>query len=170
MKLPVVPEQPWYADGLSFSCTQCGNCCTGGPGYVWISDQELERLGRHLSMPVEEVVRRFCRKIRGRWSLKESRRGDLYDCIFLQEIQVGAERSTGERLLQKRRICAIYEVRPLQCRTWPFWEGNLASNQAWTEAARTCPGMDRGRRYSLPQIVALRDARDWPDRAPGSDS
>ena len=37
-------NQPWYADGLSFTCTQCGNCCTGGPGYVWISDMEIDRL------------------------------------------------------------------------------------------------------------------------------
>ena len=26
---------PWYADGLSFECTMCGNCCTGPPGAVW---------------------------------------------------------------------------------------------------------------------------------------
>ena len=41
MKLPVLEKSsdtsPWYAEGLKFTCSQCGNCCTGGPGYVWIS-------------------------------------------------------------------------------------------------------------------------------------
>ena len=30
----------WYADGLRFSCTQCGNCCTGPPGAVWFNEDE----------------------------------------------------------------------------------------------------------------------------------
>ena len=34
-------EQPWYKDGLGFQCTQCGDCCTGAPGYVWINAAEI---------------------------------------------------------------------------------------------------------------------------------
>ena len=52
MKLDVIkdggPGEPWYADGLNFTCTQCGNCCTGGPGFVWISREEIVRLAAHL--------------------------------------------------------------------------------------------------------------------------
>ena len=33
--------KPWYADGLRFACTQCGNCCTGEPGFVWVNDAEI---------------------------------------------------------------------------------------------------------------------------------
>jgi len=41
MKLNVVrsEDRPWYADGLSFTCTCSGNCCTGGPGFVWMSEE-----------------------------------------------------------------------------------------------------------------------------------
>jgi hypothetical protein len=31
---------PWFAGGLSFECTCCGNCCTGGEGAVWFDDDE----------------------------------------------------------------------------------------------------------------------------------
>ena len=31
---------PWYAEGLRFKCTQCGGCCTGGPGFVWFDEDE----------------------------------------------------------------------------------------------------------------------------------
>src|SRR5688500_1701558 len=45
MKLTVLNEAdtdaPWFADGLSFTCTACGNCCTGGPGFVWITKEEI---------------------------------------------------------------------------------------------------------------------------------
>jgi len=157
MQLPVSNPRPWYADGLSFTCTQCGNCCTGEPGYVWISQVELQRLSDFLKRDIEDVVRRYCRKLGGGFSLKEKRAvNGEHDCIFLERIQ-------------GRRICTVYEVRPLQCRTWPFWEGNLSSERAWRRAGENCPGMNRGKRYTLEQIEALRDATDWPNLAPGSD-
>ena len=162
MKLPVV--DPWYRHGLAFTCTQCGNCCTGGPGYVWISDAEVGRLAEHLGVPREEVVRKYCRKIGDRVSLKERRtEGGLYDCVFLttsvQRLPDGSTRTT--------RGCSIYAVRPLQCRTWPFWDGLLASEGAWERASRSCPGMNGGKRYTLKQIEALRTATDWPGESPG---
>jgi Fe-S-cluster containining protein len=150
-------SQPWYADGLRFTCQQCGNCCTGGPGYVWISVEEVGRLARLLHLTESEVVEQYCRKIEGKLSLRERRnhRGE-YDCVFLEER--GA-----------KRICTIYAARPLQCRTWPFWNENLKSPETWARSARKCPGMNQGQAYSIDQIAALRDARDWPTRAPTSE-
>ena len=34
----------WYRDGLQFECTQCGNCCTGDPGYVWVTPEEIKAI------------------------------------------------------------------------------------------------------------------------------
>ena len=48
-------SQPWYADGLRFACTQCGNCCTGTPGFVWVNDEEIAALAEFRGEPVEEV-------------------------------------------------------------------------------------------------------------------
>ncbi|MDP9172292.1 MAG: YkgJ family cysteine cluster protein [Planctomycetota bacterium] len=160
MKLSVLNDEqnnPWYAKGLKFTCTQCGNCCTGGPGFVWISKEEIVRLGEFLKISPEEVVEQYCRKVAGRWSLKESRnsRDGAYDCIFLRED--GAKRG-----------CSIYPVRPLQCRTWPFWESNLKSPESWKLASRNCHGMDRGRLFSQPEMESLRDAEDWPRNPPTS--
>lgn len=169
MKLPLRPSsQPWFHEGLSFTCTQCGNCCTGPPGYVWISTTEVQRLSAHLGLSVPETVRRYCRRIGNRLSLKEHRnfRGE-YDCVFLREDPLPD--GTLSRTEPGRRTCSIYPVRPLQCRTWPFWDGNLASPTAWERVGATCPGLNRGKRYPLPQIIALRDATDWPQQSPGSE-
>lgn len=169
MKLPLHESPtPWFRDGLAFTCTQCGNCCTGAPGYVWISDVEVQRLADHLRLGIDETVRRYCRRIGNRLSLKEHRnvRGE-YDCVFLKE-QLLPD-GTISRTKPGKRTCSIYPVRPLQCRTWPFWDGNLASPASWERVGQTCPGANRGKRYALPQIEALRDATDWPDEAPGSD-
>ena len=136
MKLTVLASAetvPWYANGLRFSCTQCGNCCTGGPGYVWISVPEIQRLAEFLNLTAEQTIERYCRKIDGRFSLSESRgAGGSWDCIFLKTEPAARG---GDGLAHTRRVCSIYPVRPQQCRAWPFWDSNLRSRQDWDRAA-----------------------------------
>jgi len=162
MRLPVLPGSPahaaWYADGLQFTCSQCGNCCTGGPGYVWISEEEIRRLAGHLQLSTQQVRDRYCRTIGERISLNEicTPQG-MYDCVFLKEDPV-----------RGRKTCSIYPVRPLQCRTWPFWPENLADRARWDRAALRCHGMNHGRKFTLPQLESIRDASDWPENPPTS--
>ena len=168
MKLAVLQatEAPWYAEGLTFTCSQCGNCCTGAPGYVWISNEEISRLAKHLKMSRAKVIEKYCRRIGTRISLKENRtpQGN-YDCIFLQETKVRGRDGRSH----VKRGCTVYPVRPLQCRTWPFWDGLLASRENWKEAGKRCHGIDCGsRHFTREQIESLRDAADWPENPPTS--
>ena len=43
-------SEKWYGNGLKFECTQCGHCCTGAPGYVWVSLPEIYRIAEFLQM------------------------------------------------------------------------------------------------------------------------
>ena len=141
-------EQFWYQDGLSFECTGCGRCCTGAPGHVWVSEPEVERLAKRLQVSVEEFGRQYLRLARGRLSLVEKLNGD---CVFW-------EKSAG---------CTVYEDRPDQCSSWPFWHGNLTSREDWDEVSEDCPGCNRGAHWNLVQIqVQLGrspDRPEWPD-------
>lgn len=134
---------------------------------MWLTKDEIVRLANHLKISPEETVEKYCRKIDGQFSLKENRnaRGE-YDCVFLKEIKpAGGKR--GE-VVQSKRVCGIYEVRPLQCRTWPFWTGNLSSKKAWENAGVRCHGINRGKLWTKEKMESLRDAREWPGEAPGS--
>ncbi len=145
------PGAEWFAnsEGLSFQCTLCGNCCTGPEGYVIVSDAESAALARRLNLPLPEFLARFTRDtIKGR-SLTEKESHAGLDCIFLDRDKIPG-----------KAVCGVYEDRPAQCRTWPFWKSNLTSRAAWERAKRTCPGMDQGRTYPVQQIRILRDAID----------
>lgn len=177
MKLPVVPSkessETWYEKGLDFTCTTCGNCCTGGPGFVFVTDREIELAAGHLGISPEELRAKYCRKVGSRISFKEVRRaGDLHDCIFLTEVPPKTNRKTleaGEAVPLARRVCAIYPVRPLQCRTWPFWPENMITKAAWDRAAKGCPGMNRdGRHFTREQADKIRDSAEWPANPPTS--
>jgi Fe-S-cluster containining protein len=135
------PGEPWYAAGLAFECGQCGRCCAGpNEGYVWVSDVEITAIAAFLSMTPEDLRRQYVRRTDGRHTLIE--RPDNHDCIFLTAAGDAAQ----------SRGCRIYSVRPAQCRTWPFWPGNLHSPESWSHAAQRCPGVNRGQKFSLEQI------------------
>ena len=125
----------WYADGLRFGCTRCRQCCTGEPGYVWVTKAEMERIAGFLDIAFEEFSRRYCRRVFLSISLRERKNGD---CVLL-----GSEG------------CSVYPVRPSQCRTFPFWKSNLGSRRRWEAAGRRCPGVDRGRLYSVEEIEQI---------------
>lgn len=131
--------QPWYAGGLRFTCTQCGNCCGGAPGYVWVTRAEVAALAAATGMSVDAFERRHVRPVGARRSLKELENGD---CEFLR------------RTAQGKAYCSVYDVRPRQCRTWPFWVENLAAPEAWQDASAGCPGINAGEHHPLPVIQA----------------
>ena len=130
-------ERPWYAEGLRFGCKQCGRCCGGAPGYVWVDQQEMPEMAAFLGVSRDDFRRRYVRWLWRGLSLREKAN---YDCILLD--------SSGR--------CVTYEVRPVQCRIWPFWPSNLRTQAAWDQACRRCPGMGQGPLYSVEQIEAKR--------------
>ena len=128
-----MPE-PWYTDGLRFACTRCGKCCTGQPGFVWVTDDEVRTIAEFRAEPLEEVTGLYTRREGHRRSLKERANGD---CVFY-------DREAG---------CTVYPVRPRQCRTWPFWESNVTSPADWATAAAECPGCNQGELIPADEIA-----------------
>lgn len=124
---------PWYAEGLRFTCTQCGDCCTGAPGFVWVDDDEIADLARHVGLSVVAFTKKYVRRVSDRLSLVEKPGGD---CIFW-------DKAAG---------CTVYPARPTQCRTWPFWPENVETRAEWDRVCSICPGAGKGKRHSLVEI------------------
>ena len=64
-------KQPWYKDGLQFECTGCGDCCSGGPGYVWVNKEDIANLAACTGMEPDAFEAKYVRDIGKRKSLKE---------------------------------------------------------------------------------------------------
>jgi len=131
-----MPKQPWYQDGLRFECSQCGDCCTGAPGYVWVNKAEIAGMAETVGMDTGEFEQNYVRRIGIRKSLIEYSNGD---CVFFDT---------------ETRKCQVYDARPRQCRTWPFWESNTRTPEHWEETCEVCPGSGKGKLYQLEEIEA----------------
>lgn len=131
-------KKPWYHEGLRFTCTQCGDCCTGAPGFVWVNASEIAALAKRLGMDETTFEKQYVKKVGIRKSLKEYANGD---CVLFD----------GEK-----RCCTVYEERPRQCRTWPFWDSNVATPEAWQATCEACPGSGQGKLHQLGVIEEQR--------------
>ncbi len=130
----MTPPAPWYGPGLRFSCRRCGACCTGEPGYVFLSPGEAAAIAAHLGEDPAAFARSSLRRVPGGLSLREAPGGS---CVL---------HDGG---------CRAYPVRPRQCRTYPFWERIVASPAAWRREARSCPGIGQGELVAAATVAAI---------------
>ncbi len=107
-----------------FECQPgCTNCCQQ-PGEVYLTAEDVPRIARHLKLTWKKFLRRYGEAVDG--ELRLTTPPDK-PCHFLLE---GG--------------CAIHEVKPLQCRTFPFWPEHVRNKRAWKLAGRNCPGIGVG--------------------------
>ena len=116
----------------AFTCTRCGNCCRSH-GYVYLTTRDRVMLAIRFNLTVGVFTRQYCEKRHGEYHLKHPEK----DCLFLD--------ANGR--------CSIYEDRPKQCRTWPFWKSNIDTPEDWSQAAMRCPGINRGELCPHEEIV-----------------
>ena len=132
----MTPGVSWYAEGLRFSCTACGNCCTGPQGYVWLSPRDEAAVAEWMGLDPAAFRRRYVRLVGPHLCLVDKPGGD---CIFLTE----------------DRRCSIHPVKPRQCLTYPFWPRIVGTRKTWAEEGEGCPGMDAGPLWKAEEIDAL---------------
>ena len=106
-------------------CSTCeGNCCIGESGYIWITKEEISKLALFQKISVEDVVVQSLRKVGYKYSINEIQLSkDNFVCKFFD--------------LNKKQ-CSIYEVRPSQCRTFPFWD---YYKEKVEEVKKECPAI-----------------------------
>eukprot|EP00967_Tisochrysis_lutea_P042083 scaffold50665_cov30-Tisochrysis_lutea.AAC.2 len=114
------PGKEWFREGLNFGCTECGRCCQMD-GDVWLAPEEVSVLSAHLKLEEAEFRERYTRRQIRDWAcLMQSSSTPGRGCIFLNE-------TTNQ--------CGIYECRPVQCSTYPWWPSLLRSEEDWYDEA-----------------------------------
>ncbi len=125
----------FFEKGLNFECQQCGACCKGEPGFVFIFDHEIVRISEFLKISTDEFKKKYTKTYASFFSLTEKENGD---CVFLEK---------GK--------CVIHNVRPYQCFSYPFWWELVTSEKKWMERGKTCPGIGKGKFYSKEEILEI---------------
>jgi uncharacterized protein len=123
----------FFDDGLFFECQRCGCCCTGAPGTIYVGPAEMPSVAAYLNLSAAQFIQTYLYPFKDAFSIREDDRGN---CLFFE------------------KGCRIYPVRPVQCRSFPFWFSNLRSEACWERVRRQCPGIGKGRCFSRAEIMA----------------
>lgn len=100
-------------NGYSFTfnplaCEDCqGKCCTGESGYIYVTKDEALVISEFLAIDIKQLVSKYLFKKDYKYTIKENKIYDSYECIFFDRELNG---------------CKIYDARPNQCKTFPFWD------------------------------------------------
>lgn len=130
-------DEKLIADGLRFQCQGSGKCCTshGEYGFVFLTLEDRRRFAKHLKITTRKFTTQYCEQKSGVWHLKEDSKNP--DCMFL-----------------KNKQCTVYEGRPTQCRTWPFWPEVLNAKSWKKDVVSYCPGIGKGKLFSKEEIMS----------------
>ncbi|WP_373034546.1 YkgJ family cysteine cluster protein [Sulfurimonas sp.] len=106
------------------ACSTCeGRCCTGESGYIYVTKSEIEEISKLLDLDIRDFVNEYLFKKGYKYSIKEIKYNDSHECIFYDRDING---------------CKIYEARPSQCITFPFWD---YYKHRVDELQQECPGI-----------------------------
>ncbi len=128
----------WYEaqGGLRFECTACGKCCRR-PGIVVLTPDDILRISDHLDMTLHDFCTRFLTH-------------DEEDDLWYVHVKPG-----GGCVFLKEERCSIHEVKPVQCKTYPFWPELLEEQAVWEDEGILCEGIGRGARHAPARIAAV---------------
>ncbi len=92
----------------SSACSACqGRCCTGESGYIYVNNHEIENIANFLKLEINDFGVKYLFKNGYKYSIREVEHKGSYECVFYNRATNG---------------CQIYEARPTQCKTFPFWD------------------------------------------------
>jgi len=128
----------FYKKGIRFTCQGSGRCCTSGTeeGYVYLTVEDRSQIASHLGLSMHQFTKRYLGKTKNEFHFKQL----SPHCPFLNQQQ-----------------CSIYTVRPLQCRTWPFWPENMKKSTWEKEVKKVCAGIGKGTLYTMTEIEKIID-------------
>ncbi len=108
----------------SSACATCqGRCCTGESGYIYVTKDEIKAIAEVLNEDINELRVKYLFKKGYKYSIKEFKYNDSYECVFYDRESNG---------------CRIYNARPSQCKTFPFWDYYKTRVD---ELKQECPGI-----------------------------
>ena len=99
------------------ACNSCpAKCCTGASGNIIVNEQEIANISQKLQIDESIFRKDFLRVTEdGALSLREYKLGkNNYACALLEH---------------DNKKCSIYDVRPTQCRTFPFWSEYVGNTE-----------------------------------------
>jgi Fe-S-cluster containining protein len=125
-----------FLEKADFKCQRCSSCCRHVPGVVFLSREDAAKIAANLELSLEDFLKKCCREVhRSGKKVVALKEKSNYDCIFW---------NNG---------CIVYEARPVQCITYPYWPFVVESEKSWNNESKRCIGINSGESIPLEEKI-----------------
>ena len=137
---------------MNFECQESckGKCCKlnreAQKSFIFVSESEVHQIAMVSGERVDQFARladfdstRFTNKKSKQWYINNE---GLSACRFF-----------------KKGKCRIYDFRPTQCATYPYWPENM-TKKGWKETGAFCPGVGKGTDEAQQQALRAQKVMD----------
>ena len=101
-------------------------------GDVYLTEDDADRIAAHLELTPAEFRERHC--------------------VHEDEELLLVGRSKDPCRFVTATGCSIHEVKPVQCRTFPYWPEYVVNKRSWKNLSRFCPGIGVGAIIPVEQV------------------
>ncbi|MCD6246310.1 YkgJ family cysteine cluster protein [candidate division WOR-3 bacterium] len=137
-------REAYLISNVKFQCVEeCHKCCSGSPGIILVTEEEIETISDFLSIEKTEFIKTYIRIIKNYYSVNFG---------FIDRAYSLKENAENDCIFLKNGRCSIYPARPAQCKTYPFWPSIVSSQSSWKSEKTFCPGIGRGKIYTKEEI------------------
>ena len=127
-------SEAWYHDtALPFDCTACGKCCKT-KGSVWMSPEEVTNASALLGISAVAFVDRYASH-----TIQDDPDVAAATTTMTTTTPPWAKLTNNSEqhcVFLKDNLCQIYQARPIQCSTYPFWPNIMKSATSWNREVR----------------------------------
>ena len=134
----------WYKDGLRFECQPGCTACCKAAGRVLCPRTEYKQLADAFGVDKDTLLKDYI---------------DDFGAVGLMKMEGGNPICLGAT------GCLIHKDKPTPCKTFPWWPQVIVSEESWEYIKQQCPGIGKGRLYSVEEIEKARRATEHVRRS-----
>ncbi|MHA1720637.1 MAG: YkgJ family cysteine cluster protein [Promethearchaeota archaeon] len=133
------------SSGISFHCQQCGNCCSSdAEGYIFLYSVDVEKISKNLQLTKSEFAKKYLAITQYEYTIWDENLEDIGINKIMDTLVLNFEQSSDCVFLyteNEKKLCKIYQSRPVQCDIFPFWSILMTSEENYQRTIKYCKGL-----------------------------
>ena len=135
------------SSGFTFQCQQCGKCCSNETeGYIFMYMVDIVKISEGLQISKAEFAKKYLSITKYEYTIWDENLEATKNTKIIDTLVLNFEQSSDCIFLfteDGKKLCKIYQNRPIQCDLFPFWSMIMTSEENFRRTIKYCEGLQK---------------------------